>query len=176
MRAQGRGCDGLRTPVVGHRVEKVAFSLLADESRIEEDVVKELGFPHAVIMKLGFLVGDRNNANRRAETILSGLANGLGVCCQKWLTDWWVMEADVVAKAAIAAASRCAGSNQAPSVWEDKRRSSSWVGRSGRQVHENEQIGKDVGWLNLKIVFLNCHIFMTLRQHKCISNEMWVKP
>lgn len=82
-----------------------------------EDAVKELGFPHTVIVKPGLLIGDRSDG-RLAEAALKGFAKGLRMWSQKWLTDWWAQDADVVANAAIAAASQCAGSKRAEGVWE----------------------------------------------------------
>jgi len=67
-----------------------------------EEHVKELDFDHTIIVRPGLIVCHRAERSY-AETILQGLATGLGKV-HSTLKDSWAQDADVIAKAAVAAA------------------------------------------------------------------------
>ncbi|KAL8786643.1 MAG: hypothetical protein Q9213_002672 [Squamulea squamosa] len=81
-----------------------------------EDAVKALDIPHTVILKPGLLVGQRQDL-RLAEAALRTVAKGLGTISKGWLTDWWAQDADVIGRAAVAAALECAEGKRAKGVW-----------------------------------------------------------
>ena len=70
-----------------------------------EEAVKALNFPHTVIVKPGLLVGTRADS-RPTEAALQAISKGLGSISKK-LTDFWAQDADIVAKAAVAAGMQC---------------------------------------------------------------------
>lgn len=78
-----------------------------------EDSVKDLGFETTVILRPGLLVGTRSDT-RLAEGAFRGLANLMG---HVGLKDFWAQDADVVAKAAIAAGLQALEGGK-PKVWE----------------------------------------------------------
>ncbi|CZR51959.1 related to FMP52 Found in Mitochondrial Proteome [Phialocephala subalpina] len=78
-----------------------------------EDSVKALEFEHTVILRPGLLVGDRSES-RLAEGVFRGVANVMG---HVGLKDFWAQDADVVAKAAIAAGLQSLEGGK-PKVWE----------------------------------------------------------
>ena len=80
-----------------------------------EDAVKELNFPYTVILKPGLLVGTRSDS-RPAEAVLRGIANTLG-SLHNTLKDCWAQDADVVGKAAVAAATKCATGKRGEGIW-----------------------------------------------------------
>ena len=81
-----------------------------------EEVVKELGFPHTVIMKPGLLVGERKDS-RPSEAVFRGLAKGMRRLGGGVLTDWWAQDADVIARAAVRAGLKCAEGEREEGVW-----------------------------------------------------------
>ena len=85
------------------------------KGKLENDV-KDLGFTHTVLLKPGLLMGAREDS-RLAEASLQGVAKGMGAISSK-LVDFWAQDADVVAKAAVAAAFECADGKRKPGVWE----------------------------------------------------------
>ncbi len=95
-----------------------------------EDAVKGMGFSYTIIMKPGLLVGDRKDA-RPAEAVARGIAKGLGMVSKKWLTDWWAQDVDIIAKAVVAAAARCAESKRERGVWQIDQAEIVKLGRSG---------------------------------------------
>jgi len=72
-----------------------------------------LEFEHTVILRPGLLVGDRSES-RLAEGVFRGVANVMG---HVGLKDFWAQDADVVAKAAIAAGLQSLEGGK-PKVWE----------------------------------------------------------
>ena len=80
-----------------------------------EDAVKELKFEHTVILKPGLLLGKRVNS-RPPEAFFQGIAAGMGALSHR-LTDFWTQDADVVGKAAVAAARRCASGERKGGEW-----------------------------------------------------------
>ncbi|KAF8864826.1 hypothetical protein BDZ45DRAFT_669201 [Acephala macrosclerotiorum] len=78
-----------------------------------EDSVRGLGFETTVILRPGLLVGERSDT-RMAEAVFRGLANVMG---HVGLKDFWAQDADVVAKAAIAAGLQALEGGK-PKVWE----------------------------------------------------------
>ena len=81
-----------------------------------EEAVKELGFPHTVIMKPGLLVGERKDS-RPPEAVFRYLAKGMRKLGGVALTDWWAQDVDVIAKAAVSAGLACAGGKREEGVW-----------------------------------------------------------
>ena len=80
-----------------------------------EDAVKKLGIPHTIILRPGLLVGERGET-RLAEATLRKLAQGMGAVHSS-LKDFWAQDADVVAKAGLQAASKCAKGEHPEGVW-----------------------------------------------------------
>lgn len=80
-----------------------------------EEAVKALDFPHTVILKPGLLAGERQDS-RPAEAVVRGIAKGLGAISKR-LTDFWAQDADVVGKAAVSAAVRCAEGKKEAGIW-----------------------------------------------------------
>ena len=70
-----------------------------------EEAVKEIGFPHVVILRPGLLGGERQES-RPAEAVLRGIARGLG-SISKSLTDFWAQDALIIGRATVSAAQRC---------------------------------------------------------------------
>ena len=81
-----------------------------------EIAIKEIGFPHTVIVKPGLLVGKRDDT-RPSEAIFRYVAKGLGVMSKAWLTDWWAQDVDVIGKAAASAAIQCIEGKRDKGVW-----------------------------------------------------------
>lgn len=81
-----------------------------------EDAVKLLDFPHTVIVKPGILVGSRQDS-RPAENVVRTIASALGKINKIWLTDWWAQDADLVGRAAVAAALECSEGKREKGVW-----------------------------------------------------------
>lgn len=79
-----------------------------------EDSVKELGFEHTVILRPGLLVGERSES-RMAEAVFRKIAGAMGSVANG-LKDFWAQDADVVAKAAVAAGLQALEGK--PKVWE----------------------------------------------------------
>ena len=82
-----------------------------------EIAIKEIGFPHTVIIKPGLLMGKRNDS-RPPEAFVRGIAKGLGVISKTWLTDWWVTDADVIGRATVRAAMQCIDGKRKEGVWQ----------------------------------------------------------
>ncbi|KAL8860496.1 MAG: hypothetical protein Q9178_003155 [Gyalolechia marmorata] len=81
-----------------------------------EDAVKALDIPHIVIIKPGLLLGKRQDL-RLAEAALQTVAKGLGTISKAWLTDWWAQDADIIGRAAVAAALECSEGRREKGVW-----------------------------------------------------------
>ena len=81
-----------------------------------EDKVKALGFRHTVIVKPGLIQGSREES-RPAEAVVRGIAGWMRKVSPK-LTDWWVNDAEVIAKAAVRAGWDCAEGKREEGVWE----------------------------------------------------------
>jgi uncharacterized protein YbjT (DUF2867 family) len=81
-----------------------------------EEAVKALEIPYTILVRPGMLVGDRSDS-RPAEAIFRNVAKGLGAISKRWLTDWWAQDADVIGKAAVAAALQCHESKRQPGLW-----------------------------------------------------------
>ena len=70
-----------------------------------EEHIKELGFEHTILVRPGLIAGER--AERRvAEAAIRKIAAGLGRISTTWLKDGWAQDADVIARASVAAALR----------------------------------------------------------------------
>ena len=80
-----------------------------------DDAVTKLGFQHTVIVKPGLLVGPRES-KRPAEFAVQKIASAMGGVSNV-LKDFWAQDADVVAKAAIAAARECAEGKRKEGLW-----------------------------------------------------------
>ena len=81
-----------------------------------EEAVKELGFEHTVILRPGLLIGPREDS-RPPEWVLQKIAGLAGKISAPWLKDTWAQDADVVAKAAVAAGLRCVEGKVQDKVW-----------------------------------------------------------
>ena len=81
-----------------------------------EEAVVNIGFPHCVILRPGVLVGERKDS-RPPEAMIRGLAKGLGMLSGGRLKDFWAQDADVVARAAVAAGMRCLEGKKEEGVW-----------------------------------------------------------
>lgn len=68
-----------------------------------DEAVKGLDFDHTIILKPGLLVGSRQDS-RPPEFAARKVADFLGYISGNRLKDVWAQDADVVAKAAVAAA------------------------------------------------------------------------
>ncbi|TLS22587.1 uncharacterized protein PpBr36_06109 [Pyricularia pennisetigena] len=79
-----------------------------------EDTIKELDFDHAVIVRPGLIMGQREES-RTAEGLLQGFFNGLGKLSTA-AKDFMAQDADVIARAAVAAAVQ-AEQGKAPSKY-----------------------------------------------------------
>ena len=80
-----------------------------------DDAVSHLGFKNTIIIRPGLLVGNRDQ-NRLGEAQLQKLASALGGVTNT-LKDFWAQDADVVAKAAIAASQECDSGKRRDGVW-----------------------------------------------------------
>lgn len=85
------------------------------KGEIDEDV-KEIGFEHTIILRPGLILGNREES-RPAEAVLRMVANCLGKINSHWLKDSWAVEADVIAKAAVAAGLKAAKGEVKDKVW-----------------------------------------------------------
>lgn len=92
-----------------------AFPYMKMKEELEEAVVN-IGFPHCVILRPGVLVGERKDS-RPPEAMIRGLAKGLGMLSGGRLKDFWAQDADVVARAAVAAGMRCLEGKKEEGVW-----------------------------------------------------------
>ncbi|POR35207.1 Protein fmp52-2, mitochondrial [Tolypocladium paradoxum] len=79
-----------------------------------EDSVKDLGFEHAVILKPGMILGERETS-RAGEGVLQALVRGLGKLGQG-VQDTVGQDAEVIARAAVRAA-QLADEGKAPSKY-----------------------------------------------------------
>jgi uncharacterized protein YbjT (DUF2867 family) len=77
----------------------VAYSKMKGEL---EDAVSALGFKHTIILRPGLIVGDRDHS-RPTEFALRKIAGVFGTV---GLKDFWAQDADVIGKAAVAAAQK----------------------------------------------------------------------
>lgn len=81
-----------------------------------EDGVKALGFKHTVILRPG-LIGGARTESRPAEAVLRGFASALKKLSPV-LTDFWVQDADTIARAAVRAGVQCIEGKKEEGVWE----------------------------------------------------------
>lgn len=79
-----------------------------------EDTIKELDFDQAVIVRPGLIMGQREEG-RAAEGLLQGFFSGLGRVSTA-AKDFMAQDADVIARAAVAAAVQ-AEQGKAPSKY-----------------------------------------------------------
>lgn len=80
-----------------------------------EDAVRGLGFRHTVILRPGLLVGPREQG-RGAEAVARAVAGFVGKLGDGF-KDFWAQDAEVVARAAVAAARECAEGRREEGVW-----------------------------------------------------------
>ena len=100
-----------------------------------EEAVKELGFPHTILVKPGLLVGDRKES-RPAETFLRTITRGMGAISKGGLEDWWAQDVDVIGKAAVAAGLQCLEGKREEGVWVVSQND---IVRLGRKEWKGEQ-------------------------------------
>lgn len=80
-----------------------------------DDAVQQLGFKHTIILRPGLLVGTRDNS-RPAEAAFRGIAQCMGGI-SNGLKDFWAQDAEVVARAAVAASQQCTDGTRKEGVW-----------------------------------------------------------
>ncbi|RMD41653.1 hypothetical protein DV735_g3502, partial [Chaetothyriales sp. CBS 134920] len=85
------------------------------KGEIEEDI-KNLDFDHTVILQPGLITGTREES-RPTEAVFRHVAAALGSLSQKYLKDSWAQDADVIARAAIAAADKVQTGQRTDKVW-----------------------------------------------------------
>ena len=110
------------------------FSYMKMKAELEE-AVKELGFPHTVLVKPGVLLGKREES-RPAEAVLQYIAKGMGAISKAGLQDWWAQDVDVIGKAAVTAGMQCLEGKRDEGVWEV---SQSEILRLGRNEWRDEK-------------------------------------
>ena len=81
-----------------------------------DEAVKELGFPHTVLVKPGLLVGTRKDT-QTTEAILQTIAKGMGAISKPWFKDWWAQDVDIIGRAAVAAGMQCLEGKREEGVW-----------------------------------------------------------
>ena len=81
-----------------------------------EEAVKELGFPHTVLVRPGLLLGNRKET-RLTEAIFQTIAKGMGAISKGRLKDIWAQDVDVIGKAAVAAGIQCLEGKRGEGVW-----------------------------------------------------------
>lgn len=81
--------------------EKSWFFYTKMKGEIERDVIA-LDFPHTVILRPGVIAGHRDES-RPSEAVIRSVANVVGKLNTHFLKDPWAQEAEVIAKAAVAA-------------------------------------------------------------------------
>lgn len=80
-----------------------------------DEAIKDLKFPHTVIVKPGLLLGTRTDS-RPPEAAFRAIAKGIGAI-SKGLIDLWAVDADVVGRAAVAAGMQCVEGKREEGVW-----------------------------------------------------------
>ena len=80
-----------------------------------DEAVKDLKFPHTVIVKPGLLLGTRKDY-RPPEAFFRVIAKGTSAISEG-LTDLWAVDADVVGKAAVAAGMQFVEGKREDRVW-----------------------------------------------------------
>lgn len=91
---------------------KGSFPYLKMKGEIEEHV-KEIGFDHTIIVRPGLILGSREQS-RPTEYILQSIAWVTGLV---HLKHSWAVEADIIAKAAVAAAIKVQKGEVKDKVW-----------------------------------------------------------
>ncbi|KAF2029819.1 NAD dependent epimerase/dehydratase family protein-like protein [Setomelanomma holmii] len=82
-----------------------------------EDAVRALGFKHTVLLRPGFIAGERTSRETAlAENALKWVAKGLGGLSNA-LKDPWAQDGELIAKAAVAAGVKCLEGREG-GVWE----------------------------------------------------------
>lgn len=93
---------------------KSSMPYLRLKGEIEEHV-KEIDFEHTIILQPGMILGHREES-RFVESIIQGVAGMMGKLHHS-LRDSWAVSADVIAKAAIAAALKAEKGESTDKVW-----------------------------------------------------------
>lgn len=91
------------------------FPYIRMKGEIEEHI-KELNFEHTIIVRPSVISGHRDES-RPSEAVLRKIAAGLGHISTHWLKDGWAQDADVIAKASIAAALKAERGEAKDKVW-----------------------------------------------------------
>ncbi|KKY15663.1 putative nad dependent epimerase dehydratase family protein [Diplodia seriata] len=102
-----------------------------------EEAVRALGFDHTVILRPGLIVGERADA-RPAEFVLRKVA-GFAGCVGNGLKDFWAQDAEVIARAAVAAGVQCAEGKREKGVWEVAQKDIVRLGRTEWGVEEEQK-------------------------------------
>jgi len=80
-----------------------------------EEHIKDLGFEHTIIVRPGLIIGHREES-RTVEGIAQGMASIMGKLYRP-LKESWAQDADVIARAAIAAAVKAEKGEVTEKVW-----------------------------------------------------------
>lgn len=81
-----------------------------------EDAIAGLGFPQAVVLRPGFLMGDREVAHAGGP-LLGSLFSALGTYVSRGARDRFAQDAEVVARAAVRAAALAAEGKAPSKFW-----------------------------------------------------------
>ena len=80
-------------------------------------------------------MGQREDT-RVAEGVLRVIAKAMGAVSKPLLMDWWAVDADVVARAAVSAGLACAEGKREEGVWIIEQSEIVKLGRTGWKVQE----------------------------------------
>lgn len=81
-----------------------------------EEHIKELDFERTIILRPGLISGKREES-RPAEAVIRAVAAGLGAINTHWFKDGWAQDADVIGRAAVAAALKAEAGEIKDKVW-----------------------------------------------------------
>ncbi|OJD33975.1 nad dependent epimerase dehydratase family protein [Diplodia corticola] len=102
-----------------------------------EEAVRALEFEHTVILRPGLIVGERADA-RPAEFALRKVA-GFAGCLGNGFKDFWAQDAEVIARAAVAAGVKCVEGAGEKGVWEVGQKDIVRLGRTEWAVEEQKK-------------------------------------
>ncbi|KAF4546756.1 NmrA-like family protein [Lasiodiplodia theobromae] len=136
--AQAAKAAGVKTYVListGAANSASSFAYLKMKGELE-DAVKALGFDHTVILRPGVILGNRQDS-RPAEFAVRKVAGLVGMFGSGF-KDFWAQEAEVIAKAAVAAGLQCVEGKREKGVWEVQQKDIVRLGRTEWSVGEQK--------------------------------------
>ncbi|TWU77783.1 hypothetical protein ED733_008711 [Metarhizium rileyi] len=101
-----------------------------------ENAVKELGFDHAIVLRPGMILGERETS-RTAEGIAQAAVRGLGKI-HKEFQDALGQDADAIARAAIEAAHMASQDKAPQSFWVIEGHEILKLGRAEKETKAEE--------------------------------------